>query len=61
MTRIRKEKVSQKRTDPQVDELPEGKESPTREITDDLLDEIEDVLEENAAEFVAAFRQQGGQ
>jgi ubiquitin-like protein Pup len=28
---------------------------------DDLLDEIDEVLEENAEEFVAAFVQKGGQ
>lgn len=29
--------------------------------TDDLLDEIDDVLEENAEEFVAGYVQKGGQ
>lgn len=28
---------------------------------EDLLDEIDDVLEENAQEFMAAFKQKGGQ
>lgn len=28
---------------------------------DDILDEIDDVLEENAEEFVAQYRQKGGQ
>jgi ubiquitin-like protein Pup len=32
-----------------------------REDTDDLLDEIDDVLEENAEDFVRAYVQKGGQ
>lgn len=31
------------------------------EATDDLLDEIDDVLEENAEEFVRAYVQKGGE
>ena len=31
------------------------------EETDDLLDEIDDVLEENAEDFVRAYVQKGGQ
>jgi ubiquitin-like protein Pup len=31
------------------------------EDTDDLLDEIDDVLEENAEDFVRAYVQKGGQ
>ena len=33
----------------------------SREDTDDLLDEIDDVLEENAEDFVRAYVQKGGQ
>ena len=32
-----------------------------RDETDDLLDEIDDVLEENAEEFVSQYVQKGGQ
>jgi ubiquitin-like protein Pup len=32
-----------------------------KETIDDLLDEIDDVLEENAEEFVAGYVQRGGE
>lgn len=35
--------------------------SDTRALTDDLLDEIDGVLEENAEAFVAAYVQKGGE
>ena len=44
-------------------ELPDGDESASADVSevDDLLDEIDEVLEENAEEFVRAYRQRGGQ
>ena len=45
------------------EELPEveAKELETHTDIDALLDEIDDVLEENAEEFVAAYIQKGGE
>ena len=39
----------------------EAKESDTTEKIDDLLDEIDSVLEENAEEFVKNYVQKGGE
>ena len=61
MTRTQVKKSTEKRAEPQVDETPESRESPSKEITDELLDEIDGLLESNAEEFVAAFRQKGGE
>ena len=49
--------------DEQVDEFGGGQErlEQMRTDTDDLLDEIDDVLEENAEEFVRDYVQKGGQ
>ncbi len=52
-------------TDDEVDQAPSAQESTDAQSRDDdvdaLLDEIDDVLETNAEEFVAAFVQKGGQ
>ena len=61
MTRTQVKKSTEKWAEPQVAELPESQESPSKEITDELLDEIDGLLESNAEEFVAAFRQKGGE
>ena len=46
---------------PEVDpELAERQEKLTEDV-DDLLDEIDSVLEENAEEFVRGYMQKGGQ
>lgn len=52
------QKTSSKKTTEEIQELPEAVETPE---VDDLLDEIDAVLEENAEEFLAAFVQTGGQ
>lgn len=43
------------------DELEAKDQTELTESVEDILDEIDDVLEENAAEFVQAFVQKGGQ
>ncbi len=48
-----------KRADTEVSEAP-ATESRTKEV-DGLLDEIDEVLEENAEEFVRSYVQKGGQ
>jgi len=54
-----KQKQSQtSKVDEEIDEQPVTVETP--EI-DDLLDEIDDVLEENAQEFVEQYVQRGGE
>ena len=54
-----KHKQSQtSKVDEEIDEAPQAVETP--EI-DDLLDEIDDVLEENAQEFVEQYVQRGGE
>ena len=57
------------RRDEEIDEAPAPEASPETaerhekltEDVDDLLDEIDSVLEENAEEFVRGFVQKGGQ
>ena len=44
-----------------VEELPQGRGEEVTEKIDDLLDEIDTVLEENAEEFVKNYVQKGGQ
>ena len=41
--------------------IPEGSESAAANKIDDLLDEIDSVLEENAEEFVKNYVQKGGE
>lgn len=43
------------------DELEVQDQSELTDVIDSLLDEIDDVLEENAQEFVASFIQKGGE
>lgn len=44
-----------------AENAPQNKTNQTPENTDDLLDEIDAVLEENAELFVSEYRQQGGE
>jgi ubiquitin-like protein Pup len=44
-----------------ADALPEGQGEEITERIDDLLDEIDSVLEENAEEFVKNYVQKGGE
>lgn len=60
MEQVQKSKVS--RQEPATTEEPSVPASRADlSITDDLLDEIDSVLEENAEEFVNSYRQRGGQ
>lgn len=56
-------KTSPKPQDEQVEEVPAGSESgeALKAELDDLLDEIDDVLETNAEDFVKSYIQKGGQ
>jgi len=44
-----------------VEDVPQGRGEEVTEKIDDLLDEIDTVLEENAEEFVKNYVQKGGQ
>jgi len=61
---LKRRTVPQRRApEPTEEEVPQGSETGERlkaEI-DDLLDEIDDVLEDNAEEFVRNYVQKGGQ
>lgn len=61
--REQKRKTSSARTEEEVVEAPARTESgeKIKAELDDLLDEIDDVLEENAEEFVKSYVQKGGQ
>ena len=58
----RKEKPQAKKSEPEVADLPsaDAKEKLKKDI-DDILDEIDDALMENAEQFVSGFVQKGGQ
>ena len=59
----KKKKPAPSRTDEVVEEAPAVSEKgeKIKAELDDLLDEIDDVLEENAEDFVRAYVQKGGQ
>jgi ubiquitin-like protein Pup len=61
--RERKQRPSPKeRTDEEVEDLAPSKQGEElKEELDDLLDEIDSVLEENAEDFVKSYVQKGGQ
>jgi ubiquitin-like protein Pup len=62
--RINKQKTSSERTDEVVDDAaPATSESgeKLKADLDDLLDEIDEVLESNAEDFVKSYVQKGGQ
>jgi ubiquitin-like protein Pup len=61
--REQKRKAAPAREDEVVEDLPAGSEraDKLKADLDDLLDEIDDVLEENAEEFVKNYVQKGGQ
>ena len=54
-----KQKQAAKRDDEEVQDLPERTETDSN--IDDILDAIDEVLEENAEEFVQGYIQRGGQ
>lgn len=54
-----KQKQTQKRQEEEIDDLPQRTE--TEADIDSILDEIDEVLEENAQAFVAEYIQKGGQ
>jgi prokaryotic ubiquitin-like protein Pup len=57
MSQVHKQKGKQ--DEPEIDDI----ETPEKEEfnIDDILDEIDDVLEENAEEFVRSYIQKGGE
>ena len=61
--REQKKKSSEQRDDVQADDLPATSESSDKlkAEMDDLLDEIDEVLETNAEDFVKSYIQKGGQ
>ena len=61
--RERKQKPAPKEREEVVEEVPAGSErgEKLKEDIDDLLDEIDSVLEDNAEEFVRSYVQKGGQ
>ena len=56
-----KQKQSKKQEETTDLEVPVVDETETLQITDELLDEIDSLLEENAEEFVRSYKQKGGQ
>jgi ubiquitin-like protein Pup len=59
---VKEEKTSQKREEEPVAEMPAKTEAEIKaEETAAMLDEIDEVLEVNAEEFVKAFVQKGGE
>ncbi len=58
-----KKKTATERTEEPVDEVPAGsaKGEKLKAELDDLLDEIDEVLEDNAEEFVRNYVQKGGE
>ncbi len=61
--REQKRKTSTTRTDDVAEELPASNKQgeKLKAELDDLLDEIDEVLEDNAEEFVRSYIQKGGQ
>ena len=61
--REQKKKTSPARSDEDVEAVPAGSESgdKIKAELDDLLDEIDGVLEQNAEDFVKSYIQKGGQ
>lgn len=59
--RTQKAKPAPKKTEQVEETEPVKSETDIVGLTDELLDEIDGLLQENAAEFVAAFVQKGGQ
>ena len=61
--RERKQKPAPKEREEEVADVaaPEGRGQELKEDIDDLLDEIDSVLEENAEEFVRNYVQKGGE
>jgi ubiquitin-like protein Pup len=59
--RIQKQRTERSETSPEVDTASSAKTDQLKADLDDLLDEIDIVLEENAEEFVRSYVQKGGQ
>jgi ubiquitin-like protein Pup len=61
--REQKKKSAPTRTDEEIDEVPASTEAgeKIKAELDELLDEIDDVLETNAEEFVKSYIQKGGE
>lgn len=62
MAQTQKAKTTTKKAEPEKStEAADVKDDELAQATEDLLDEIDSVLEENAEEFVRSYVQQGGQ
>lgn len=61
MSQEKKSKPKSEEAETEEVEAKDVKDEDLDEAVDSILDEIDGVLEENAAEFVNAFVQQGGQ
>ncbi len=62
MSQIKKEKqTAAPQEEVEADELEPQDQQELTESVDSLLDDIDDILEENAAEFVKSYVQQGGE
>lgn len=59
--RVQKQRGESAERDGAVGELPAAVDREVVELTDDILDEIDGLLEENAAAFVQAYVQKGGE
>jgi len=65
VSQVKRDKVVRKRDDepvaPEKKESLSGKGEKIKKEIDDLLDEIDEVLEENAEDFVKSYVQRGGE
>lgn len=64
MTQMHAQHSEHRRADEEVGSMPKADTEKAEKLKadlDDILDEIDDVLEENAGEFVRAYVQKGGQ
>lgn len=59
--RVQRTKSEQKRVDVQTENVKTSSSEELKAEMDDVLDEIDAVLEENAEEFVKGFVQKGGE
>ena len=60
-TQKREQRRPQSKPQEKVEDQKVSSGSAEDQVTEDLLDEIDEVLETNAAEFVETYRQRGGQ
>lgn len=61
MSQEKKTRATSAEVEEAVQDAPVEQDREVLDVTDDLLDEIDSVLEENAEEFVKGYVQKGGQ